>query len=91
MSDPTFILDETGAPIGVYRDNQDPLHPQRVHPVQPTNAKGEPIVDEITGEPVIIDLPLDDPRAVSAFTAQGLTLQGTVLVEAAPAEPTEEA
>lgn len=85
MSD--FILDATGAPIGTWRANQDPSDVQRVHEVPKTNAKGEAIVDEKTGEPTMVALPLDDPRVAAHLEATthedhplGLRVEGNVIV-----------
>lgn len=82
----TYILDAGGNPIGTYRKNQDPSVPQRLHPVPAVNVEGEPIVDESTGEPVMHQLPLDDPRTIAHLAVPtedfplGLVVEGTVLV-----------
>lgn len=72
------ILDASGAPLGVYRENQDPSDPQRVHPVPRTNFRGDPIVEN--GEPVTADLSLDDPRTLQQLAKEGLQVDGNALV-----------
>lgn len=90
------ILDADGNPIGVYRENQDPSEPTRLHPVPRTNAFGEPITEQVyvgldpEGEAIFAEqavvamLPIDDPRVTAQLEAEGLKLEGTVLVSADP-------
>lgn len=73
------ILDERGDPVGLYRDNQDPSEPDRLHPVPKTNANGDPILDG-NGDPEVRMLPLDDPRTVEQLKAEGLKVDGVTLV-----------
>lgn len=80
MSDfaPHVILDAAGEPIGVYRENQDPADITRLHAVPRVNAYGEPIIEG--DEPAVQMLPLDDPRTVKQLEAEGLAVDGNVLV-----------
>ncbi len=73
------ILDERGEPVGLYRDNQDPTEPDRLHPVPKTNAKGDVILDN-AGNPEVRMLPLDDPRTLTQLSEEGLQVDGQVLV-----------
>jgi hypothetical protein len=83
------ILDANGDPIGSYRVNQDPTEPTRLHPVPRTNSDGETIIDDHTGEPDVVLLPLDDPRVVTQLETEGLAVDGTVIVEAGEPGPGE--
>lgn len=74
------ILDARGAPVGLYRDNQDPSEPDRLHPVPKKNSLGAPIIDASTGEPEVMMLPLDDPRVVAQLAEENLRVEGVVLV-----------
>lgn len=68
---PEVILDAAGAPVGLYRDNQDPSIPTRLHAVPLINAKSEPIVDPVSGEPETQMLPYSDPRTVAQLAKEG--------------------
>ena len=73
------ILDNVGQPIGEWRANQDPADVQRFMEVPKTNAKGDVIMDG--GVPVMVRLPLDDPKVVAALAAEDCEVVEGVIVK----------